>query len=110
MTDNEKPMDSIARLGRTVKQIGARYGLDMKMFLTEPDLDGGAHKAKIVFAVDEDRVTNTPVAVVVDPELERKWQEADEAEQARKAQESRSHLEGLEERLRDPKRGLFDED
>lgn len=104
----ESPLAALAQLAKTVRDIGARYGLDMRMFLTEPDIDGTAHKAKLVFTVDEDRVTSKP-APVVDPALEEMWQRADEVDMENKIEEGRSHLEGLEERLRDPKKGLLDE-
>lgn len=102
MTDN--PLAPISRLKKRLNDEAAEAGLDLTICTVDANYNpDGPHALKAVFYLTPEWDPNKPEE---DPEFEafRKAQEKYEREE--RAKEARAQLEGLEQDLRNPNKGL----
>lgn len=106
MTDG--PMEPLAKLAKAAKAVAGPLGFNLRMFLAEPSIDGGPHRARIVYDVDTDKLgEGTPADS--DAALEAMWKATEEAEAERLRDQTRENLSALEKTLRDPTKGILDD-
>ncbi len=100
------PFEPIVKLALAAQAAAKRVGLDLINFAVMPDLSGDDHKIQMMYGVPPD----LPAAPLSDEEqamfadMEAQMREQTEADKISDAKE------GLKSLLRDPKRGLFEED
>lgn len=103
-------LDPLAQLGRRARDAGKKLGLDLHRFAAAPDLDGDAHKAQLVYIVDPERVGQSETDRADEAELDAILEATAAAERERRAIEAQKNMTELEQRLRDPKRGILDDE
>ncbi len=100
------PFTPIKTLAKAAQAAAKRLGLDLVNFAVMPDLSGDDDKIQMLYGVPPD----LPAAPLSDDEqamfasMEAQMREQSEADKINNAKE------GLKSLLRDPKRGLFEED
>lgn len=109
MTDNA-PLDPLKRLGKAVQLAADRVGLKLRIFLADPDLDGDTPKLRLAFTLEEDDGSKPEPKMITVDDFGTAWGAAETEEQKKKADEARKKLSDLEERLRDPKKGILDDE
>lgn len=103
----DDPMEPLTKLAKATKAAGEPLGFNQRMFLAEPNLEGGPPRARIVYDIDVEKVGVAPKPA--DDALEDMWAATEAAEAERRAVEARERLTNLEQTLRDPKKGILDD-
>lgn len=103
------PFDPLKRLGKAVRLAADRVGLKLRIFLADPDLDGDTPKLRMAFTLETDEEGKPKPELITVDEFGTAWGAAETEEQAKKADEARKKLSDLEERLRNPNKGILDD-
>lgn len=108
MPTTDDPIEPLTNVAKAARAVGEPLGFVLRMFLAEPNLDGGPHRARIVYNVDADKIGEGTVDDT-SASLEAMWEATAAAEEEAQRAKARASLTSLEETLRDPKKGILDD-
>lgn len=106
MSKVNEHMEPFSRIGRRLREEGNGVGLSLMQFVLHPDIDGEHNTAVGIFLLDEEAPKDVTVKMKADPEFDRMISDQKRAEEDEKARNARKELEGLQDDLRNPNKGL----